>query len=221
MFALYNLPSKSNSKRFLGLSSLYFDIQMAKKKQRIPLEEINKVYIETRRKLAPLVLGGIITSLSLLSIFLYSSRLEIVALVALGLLLTYYGMFEYTVIRLEFSSQTEMLWMPTRVKLDSIRPFVALLEFYSNKKQFPVLYASPVSHEDSRMVHFEAHPVKAAGTIIFQFGKMQDINLTQVAINPALLDSPFNIDGQGKVIAEGEYLINAAALIEQNSLDIT
>ena len=221
MFAIYNLPSRGNSNKFIGLSSLYLEIKMAGKELKVPLQEVNKVYIEKRRKLAPLVLGGIITSLSLLSIFLYSSRLEIIALVALGLLLTYYGMFEYTVIWLEFSNQNEMIWLPTKVKLESVRPFIALLEFYLNKRQFPVLYASPVSHEDSRLVHYEDHPVKSTGTIIYQFGKARESTMTQVAVNPTLLDYPLNIEGQGKVIAESEYLVNAAALIESNSLNLT
>lgn len=221
MFAIYNLPSRSNSNRFLGLSALYLEIKMAKKELKIPLEDINKVFIEQRRKLAPLVLGGVITSLSLLSIFLYSSRLEIVALVALGLLLTYFGMFEYTVIRLEYSNQNEMLWLPARIKLESVRPFVAILEFYLNKRQFPILYASPVNHEDSRLVHYEEHPVKATGTIIFQFGRLKDEALPQFAINPAFLDSPIIIEGQGKVIAEGDHLINSSAIIDQNSINIT
>jgi len=222
MFVKYILSSKTNYTRYLGLSTLVLELHFGKKKEKkIQLEELNKILIEKRRKLAPLLIGGIITSLSLLSIVLFTATFGLIGLIAFGLLLTYFGMTEYTVIRLEYSSNNELLWLPASVKLESVRPFIAILEYYINKKQFPVLYASPVSPEDQNLVHYESNPVKSQGTIIYQFGKMTSGSILQVPVNPVLLDHCLEIEGQGKVIAEDHFLVNQGAVITEHSVNIT
>ena len=221
MFAKYTIHSKSKDPKTLGLSALYFTINLGKVQHKIELEQLNQVLIEKRRKLAPLVSGGIITSLSLLSFIMYNGSFEIIALIAFGLLLTYYGMTEYTVLRLEYSNTNELVWLPVSVKLESVRPFIAILEFYISRKHFPVLYASPVVPEDNSLVHYESHPVKSSGTIIYQFGKSLENTIPQVPVNPALLDHYIEIEGHGKVIGQGEYLINGNAVIDSNSINLS
>ena len=94
MFAQFTVKSKGKKKKSLGLSALYFTINMGKAYHKINLEELQKIVIEKRKKLAPLIAGGIITSLSLLSMVLYSSSFEIIGLIAFGLLLIYIGIME-------------------------------------------------------------------------------------------------------------------------------
>lgn len=221
MFAQYTVKTRGKQAKYLGLSALYFEIKLGKVQHKIELETLSKVLLEKRKKLAPLIAGGILTSLSLLSIILYGSSIEMVGLIGFGLLLTYYGITEYTVIRLEYASTNELVWLPISVTLESIRPFAALLEFYINRKQFPILYASPVVAEDSRLMHYETTPVKSSGTIIYQFGQATDNRMPQLAVNPALLDHTLEIEGQGKVIAEGDHLINQSAVVDYNSINLS
>lgn len=218
MFAIYNLPNRKGNSQFLGLSTLYFEARYKSKHTKIPLDEIAKAIIEKRRKLAPLILGGLITSLSLLSIFLYSSSLEVVGLAAFGLLLTYYGMQEYTVLQIEYSSDSLLIWLPLKVTVASIRPFVAILEYYISKRHFPVLFARCESDITSRMVHYENMPQVAKTPLLYRFAPNESVDNPSVAVNPILLDSPLNIYGDGPIIAEGEFLINQAALIENNTV---
>lgn len=218
MFAIYNLPNRKGNSQFLGLSTLYFEARYKSKHTKIPLDEIAKAIIEKRRKLAPLILGGLITSLSLLSIFLYSSSLEVVGLAAFGLLLTYYGMQEYTVLQIEYSSDSLLIWLPLKVTVASIRPFVAILEYYISKRHFPVLFARCESDIASRMVHYENMPQVAKTPLLYRFAPNESVDNPSVAVNPILLDSPLNIYGDGPIIAEGEFLINQAALIENNTV---
>lgn len=221
MFAQYTIHARGKEPKLLALSALFFEIKLGKKQLKIQLEDLSQILIEKRRKLAPLVTGGVITSLSLLSLLLYSPSLELVGLIAFGLLLTYFGMMEYTVLRLDYANTSELVWLPVAVKLEAVRPFVAILEFYISRRRFPILYASPVARADSQMVHYESAPVKASGSIIYQFGKSPDNTIPQVPINPALLDHVLEIEGQGKVIAESEFLINQPAVIDSNSINLT
>lgn len=221
MFAQYTVKTRGKQAKYLALSALYFEIKMGKVQHKIELETLGKVILEKRKKLAPMIAGGIITSLGLLSIILYGSSIELVGMIAFGLLLSYYGITEYTVIRLEYASTNELVWLPVSVNLESFRPFVALLEFYISRKQFPILYASPVVAEDNRLIHYETSPVKSSGTIIYQFGKSSDNAIPQVAVNPALLDHTIEIEGQGKVIAEGDHLINHSAVVDYNSINLS
>lgn len=221
MFAIYPLYNNKKSNQYLGISPLYLNINYGKRNEKIQLDSIAKVILEKRRKLAPLVLGGIITSFSLLSIFLYSSSLEVVMLVALGLLLTYFGLFEYAVLHIEHDSSTTLLWLPIRVNIDDIRPFIAVIEYYVAQKRFPIFYASALSPDDSRLIHYESHPVASHGTIIYQFAKIPSERMPQIAINPAFLDAPVLISAQGKVIGEGNHLINQEALISGDTINQT
>jgi hypothetical protein len=221
MFAIYPLQNKEKSDQYLGISPLYLNINYSKRNEKIQLDNIAKIILEKRRKLAPLVLGGIITSFSLLSIFLYSSSLEMVMLVGFGLLLTYFGLFEYAVVHIEHGSSTTLLWLPVKVNVEDIRPFIAIIEFYVTQKRFPLLYASAVAPDDAKLIHYESHPVKAHGTIIYQFAKIASERVPQIAINPAFLDAPVIISAQGKVIGEGNHLINQEALISGDTISQT
>jgi hypothetical protein len=202
----------------MGLSPLYFEAQYKTKHNKIPLAEIAKTILEKRRKLAPLVLGGLITSLSLLSIILFSSSLEVVALAVFGLLLTYYGMQEYTVLHIEHSNNTLLIWLPLKVTVESVRPFVAMIEYYISRQQFPILYARCENTIDTRMVHYENSPQAATSPILYRFSPGQSTHRQTVAVNPIFLDTPLNIYAEGPVIAQGDFLINKEALVEGNTI---
>ena len=218
MFAIYHLPNRKGNSQLLGLSTLYLEVEFKNKHAKIPLNDIAKVILEKRRKLAPLVLGGVITSLSLLSIMLYSSSLEVVALAAFGLLLTYYGMQERPVLHIEYTTNTLLLWLPGKATLTSVRPFIALLEYYVHKQHFPILYARCSSNINTRIVHHENKPQEAKAAIMYRFAPGQATTNQTIAVNPVLLDSPLNIYGEGPIIATGDFLINEEALVENNTV---
>jgi len=221
MFAQFTVKAKSKNNQSLGLSALYFTIDLGKVQRKVELEELHKIVIEKRKKLAPLIAGGIITSLSLLSMVLYSSSFEIIGLIAFGLLLIYVGIIEYTVLRLEYANTNELVWLPLSVSLEAIRPFIAIVEFYLGKRQFPVLFATPVAAEDHNLIHYESSPVPSHGTIIYQFGESSAQTIPQVPVNPALLDHTIEIEGQGKVIGEGHYLINHQAIVDITPINLS
>jgi hypothetical protein len=218
VFAIYNLPNRKGNSQFLGLSTLYFEAQRKSNHTKIPLDDIAKAILEKRRKLAPLILGGVITSLSLLSIILYSSRLEVVALVAFGLLLTYYGMQEHPVLHLEYSNSSLLIWLPLRTSIASVRPFVAMLEYYLSKHRFPILFARSDSNIETRMIHYENIPQATYSPIFYRFAPSQEISNPSVAVNPVLLDAPIEIYGEGPIVAKGDFLINQAALVENDTI---
>lgn len=220
MFALFKLPDKKGSAQFLGLSSLYFKVQYGKNQYEIPLEELNRIILEKRRKLAPLILGGIITSLSLLSMFLFSSGLEVIAMIALGLLLTYFGFQEYVVIHIENSSNTRLIWFPMKVQLEKVRPFIALIEFYISKQYFPAIFVLKPS-SNNRVIHYEDKPVKSDIPVYFTFRNLQDSKNAPVLVNPLLLDMPIIIDGENQIIGSSNYLVNQSALIPNDQISET
>jgi hypothetical protein len=214
VFAIYHLPGRKSNPQYLGLTDLFFKIKFKGKDIKIPLVELRKIVLEKRRKLAPLIIGGIITSLSMLSIILFSSGLEVVSLVGVGLLLTYYGMQEYVVIQTEYSNHKELTWLPLRVDLASVRPFIALIEFYISRQIFPTLYASRANNIGSRIIHNEAKPVLTDDIIYYRFRFIQSEGIQTVAVNPTLLDAPISIEGENNTIGQSEYLVNSRAVVE-------
>lgn len=215
MFAIYHLPRRRGNRQYLGLSSLSFEVVLKRADLKIPLHDINKVILEKRRKLAPLISGGVLTSLSLVSIFLYSSSLEMVGLAAFGMLLTYFGLQEYVVIHLEHERNTSLLWLPLKISLSSIRPFVALLEYYISKQHFPVLFASAST---GNLTHYESHPVTTKETIKYRFRQTETEGVSSLAVNITLLDNPIKIDGHADFIGTSNHLINQEALLDHNTM---
>ncbi len=215
VFALYHLPGKGDTPRYIGLDGSNFYVRYQTLDLKIPLVEIGKVILEKRRKLAPLVVGGLVTSLSMLSILLYSSSLEVVGLAAAGLLLTYYGMQEYGVIHLEHANNTTLIWLPVKVSLAGIRPIIAMLEYYLNKQHFPVLFASATNN--NRLVHDESQPVPSSGAVFYRFRNLQNPDIQQIAIDPTLLDTAIDIDANEDVIGTSNYLVNRSALLTGNT----
>jgi hypothetical protein len=218
MFAIYNIPKRKGNSEFLGLSTLYFESLYKKKGNKILLDDIAKVVLEKRRKLGPLVVGGVITSLSLLSVLLYSSSLEVVALAFFGLLLTYYGLQEYTVLNIEFSNSSLLLWLPLKVSVANIRPFVAILEYYISRRHFPMLTARLENNVTGRIIHYEKSPQPSKTSILYRFATAKLSNDQIILVNPVLLDSPISFFTDGPFIAKSEYLINSNAIVENNTV---
>jgi len=216
VIAIYNLPDRRGNQRFVGLSNLFFHAHIKGEEIKIPIDEIAKVVLEKRKKLAPLIAGGIITSLGLLSMFLYSSGLEVVGLVAGGLLLTYYGWQEYLVLHIEHTSNTKLIWLPQKVLLSSIRPLIAMLEYYISKQHFPYL-AIFGSNSGQTLTHFESHPVLTSSPLQVTFSNKQIIDNQLLIVNPALLDAPIEIYTEGKLIGKSNYLINNDAVINNSA----
>lgn len=221
VFAVYNLPRRKGSAQFIGISSLYFKVHYRKSQYEIPLNDLTRITLERRRKLAPLITGGVVTSLSLLSIILYSSGLEVVALLALGLILTYIGFQEYVVIHIEHSNNTRLLWLPLKVQLEKVRPFIAMLEYFVSKKYFPKIYALRPDLDNAFIVHSENKPVESSIPIYFSFRNIQSPEKEPIIINPVFLDTPISINGENEIIGSSNHLINQSALIETNSTSYT
>ncbi len=218
MFALYQISRKAGHESYIGLSGLHFSAKLKRQQIKIPLTELVKVSLEKRRKLAPLIGGGIITSLSLLSMLVYIASLEVFALAGAGLLLTYYGMQEYPVLRLEHGNQPTVMWLPGSVTVAVVRPLIAMLEYRLSKGHFPVLYAIPKKPGITSIVHHENKPVIGNNRILFTFAPLQSTGFQSIAINPELLDSPVIIAPEGKVIGYSHNLINHDAVLPHNSL---
>ena len=145
---------------------------------------------------------------------LFSSGLEVVSLLGAGLLLTYYGMQEYVVIQTEYSNQKELTWLPLKIDLASVRPFIAIIEFYISRQMFPTLYASRANNIGSRMIHNEPKPVLTDDVLYYRFRFIQSEGIQTVAVNPILLDAPISIEGEKNIIGQSEYLVNSGAVVE-------
>ena len=144
--------------------------------------------------------------------FLFSSGLEIIALIALGLLLTYFGFQEYVVIHVENSNNTRLVWLPLKVQIERVRPFIAILEFYLSKQSFPALYVLKPS-TSARIIHYEDKPVESEIPIYYTFRNIQPSENQPILVNPLLLDMPIYIEGENQIIGSSNYLINQSALI--------
>jgi len=106
MFALCQISRKAGHESYLGLSGLYFSARIKGRQLKIPLNELVQVSLEKRRKLA--------------SMLVYIASLEVFAIAGAGLLLTYYGMQEYPVLRLEHGNQPTVIWLPGSMTIAAV-----------------------------------------------------------------------------------------------------
>jgi len=118
MFALCQISRKAGHESYLGLSGLYFSARIKGRQLKIPLNELVQVSLEKRRKLAPLISGGIITSLAHgYDFFLYYFTLVITPMMLLS------GVF-FPLDQMPVAIQTGAWLLPLAHAVELVRPLM-------------------------------------------------------------------------------------------------
>ena len=221
MFAIYTVASKGSNPKFIGLSPTHLTVNLTKIQKKYDLRTISQFNLDRKKKLIPLISGGIIASLSLLAMVLHLVSFNLIAVLCLGLLLFYYGFTEYVVITVVTDNAQDSFWLSPKQQITDIRPLSGFLEYFVKFKRFPALYVPVIAHSVPGFIHSESHPQKSTSALYFQFFEAPDQSLSNIKVDPTLLDSPIHIKSSESQIGFSEYKINYAAVIAVSQAEIS
>jgi len=209
-FAFYHIKPRRGNQIFLGISKTQLILKHGNKTFHLPLSSI--IFIDTthRKKLMPLVSGGIIASLAMLASVLSTLTLNLITILAGGLLLFYYGLTNYLVLQIHWTEGQQNLWISV-THSNRLNNFIRLIKGYLISNQPPILYAHHHAG-GSGLTHHSAQPVLSGEPIVFNW--QPDRSTQDISIYPHLLDAPIDFSTPGQGIATSQYLINENARVE-------
>lgn len=205
----------------MGLSPTHLTVKLGKKQQVFDLQTIRSFSLDRKKKLIPLIVGGIISSLSLLAMVLQLVSFNLIALLCAGLLLFYYGFTEYVVISISTDNSEASYWLNHKQKATDIRPLAGFVEYFVKFKQFPPIYTSIQPNNLSQYVHRERSPVKNPGALHFQFFPHNSVESVNIKVDPTKLDSPIHFKSSENQIGTSEFKINEGAIISISEAEIS
>lgn len=179
------------------------------------LNSVTGMSVERKKKLMPLISGGILASLALLAILLFGASMNITVLVAAGMLLFYFGLYEYPVLHLTTTQTEQKIWLPHSQPITNVRPFVGLIEYYAKHKHFPVLYTSvEIQALNDSLTEGGIDSLPDDRVLEFTFFAAPDSHHTSLGIDITKISNPIVIKGDGKIIGTTTYKINKEAIID-------
>jgi len=138
--------SWNDSANFLRCDAESIEINADGKTIKIPFSYLVSIHFNSKKKLAPLIIGVVLTSLALVNILLEGANLSMIGFLSLGLLILYVGLTDYWVIRIEqFNESTPQsfgaVWISKNKCPKFSKTFVNIIDFKISKGFFPPLYA--------------------------------------------------------------------------------
>lgn len=213
MFAIYTLYKKGSNHHYLGVSTTHLIINQRDKRHIYDLQSLQSVTIDKKKKLIPLITGGIISSLSLLEMVLDIVSFDMIALLSAGLLLLYYGFTEYVVIHVVTGNTEVKFWLNHKHRLQQVRPFIGIVEFFAHHKRFPPLYVNVPYHAVTSHIHNQQGPVESKIKLFYRLFSKTTPSISAIIVDPVRLDAPIHFKSEDNQIAWGDHLINQSAII--------
>lgn len=197
----------------MGISTTHIIIKQRSNRYVYDLTSIQNITIDLKKKLIPLISGGIISSLSLLAMVLDMMTFDTIALLCAGLLIFYYGFTEYVVIDINAAHVDKKFWLKSKHKIADIQPMINIVNYFLQHRHFPPLYVHVPYHAVPNYIHSGAQPVRSKEYLFFSLFSKVSTSVSAIMIDPARLDQPIYFESEADHIAVGHYRINQSAII--------
>jgi len=197
----------------IGLDTLY--LQNNKRLYHYQFSEIVTVNLLTKKKLGPLVIGAILSSLAMVNILLEGAALYKIGLLSIGLLILYFGLTEYWVIQVVHPTETTQLWINKNKTPSFPEVILSVVHFRITQGVFPVLYCSVPK---SQMVNYieernELNP-ENANVYYSLLPPKKELDHVKIKVDITKLSMPIKFIQKSNFLAEGLHKINKSALLD-------
>lgn len=199
----------------LKLGTEYLYIRNNKRFYQFSFSEIISAELLSKKKLAPLVSGAIISSLATINILLEGSSLYMVAILFAGLLVLYFGLNDYWVIKIVTPKDSTLLWISKNKTPKFPEVIWNIIHYRVKQGDFPPFYCQldKSKLEDYIEEKNEANP----GLISIYYALLPPKALKGniiLKIDPTQLTKPITFEIQSGYIASGKHKINSSALLD-------
>lgn len=130
----------NNSSDFLTFNFHTLELNLGGKIHKVSLANMVSIKLESKKKLAPLIFGAVITSLALVNILLEGAGLSMIGFLSIGLLILYFGMSDYWVITIEQFSKSNAHWISKNKCPTFPQTLINIIDYRVSKGYFPPFY---------------------------------------------------------------------------------
>ncbi len=206
--------SWNDSADFLMVSSDAVLISTKGKNIQVLFSNLVSFQVNTKKKLAPLIIGAVVTSLALVNILIKGSELSMIGVLCAGLLISYVGQSDYWVIKVERYDSSFSLWISKNKCPHFPIPLVNIVNFKITKGVFPPFYAH-IKKERTTQIFSKALETEIINTPIHYYllPPKPTPNYVLVKIDIAKLTKPLEFVIDKPYLALGGYKINNDAII--------
>ena len=213
MIAIYPISSSESNPKYLGLTATNLIVKKGKESVLFDLFSVTSMTVERKKKLMPLISGGVIASLSALAMFIFGVSMNLTVFLAAGMLLFYFSMYEYSAISLVTDKSEHKYWLPQSHPITMVRPFVGLVEYFAKHKHFPAVYTSIRLQRLNDVISDQEEQLIGEEPLEFTFFASTEPEHTALGIDLTRLSKPMIVAGDGKIIGTTNYKINRAPCI--------
>ena len=213
VFAIYTLSKKGSNHQYLGISTTHLIIKQRNNRYVYDLASIQNLNVDQKKKLIPLIGGGIISSLSLLAMVLDMITFDTIALLCAGLLTFYYGFTEYVVIHVNAAQVDRKFWLKSKHKITDLRPIINMITYFLANQHFPSLYVHVPHNAVPQYIHSGNVPIASREELHYSLFSKISKSVSAIIIDPAKLDQPIFFNSGSDHIAVGHHKINQSAII--------
>lgn len=205
----------NNSTDYLLLNSQEIELKVGSKVSNILFSNLISIRLNTKKKLAPLIIGAVATSLALVNILIEGAGLSMMGLLSIGLLVLYFGTSDYWVFSIELYSKSYAVWV-SKNKCPQI-PFtlINIIDFKVSKGFFPPFYAF-IKKEDINDVITNSDTVDKVIEPIkyYLIPPKNNPELVMLKIDITKISNQIVFVLDQVHLAEGKHQINKAALMD-------
>ncbi len=204
----------NDSADYLTCSPEKLFLEIGGKKQQISFTNLISVKLDTKKKLAPLIIGAVVTSLALVNILLEGAGLTMMGFLSIGVLTLYFGLSDYWVITIEKYDNSQATWISKNKCPQFPLTLVNIVNFKVSKGFFPPFYAvlkkdlMNESIANAGIIEKVKEPIEY---YLLPPKLTEDQVLAKIDISQ--ISKPIEFVQNQRYLAKGEYKINITAII--------
>jgi len=204
----------NNDQDFIKISLNELYIKNNKQSNKYLLTNLLSIKLESKKKLGPLVLGAIITSLALINILLEGAGLFMIGLLSIGFLILYFGLSEYWILSIETQQDKTHYWISHAKSPQFSLSFIRMIDYKISNGVLPPLYCYIDTNKFSEYLNSSNEIAQCLLPIeYYLIPPKKIVGHSLLKIDVSQLNKPIKIILNQSYLALGTYKINKEALI--------
>lgn len=204
----------NESTDFIKLNPEGIYLKSGSKKFQFSYANVISFKLDTKKKLAPLVSGAVLTSLALVNILIEGAGLSMIGFLSIGLLTLYFGLSNYWVFNIEQFSKSTSIWISKNKCAQIPATLVNIIDFKIAKGEFPPFYAYINKVRISKVINYSNTDESLVEPIVYYLiPPKSNPDYILLKIDITKMTTPLEFVLNQLYLAEGSYKINKEALL--------
>ncbi|MCB0497933.1 MAG: hypothetical protein KDC79_17470 [Cyclobacteriaceae bacterium] len=196
----------------IGQDHIY--IRNNRKFYHFQIAEIISAELVTKKKLAPLIAGAVISSLATVNIILEGASMYIIALLFVGLLILYFGLTDYWVVKIVNPRESALIWINKNKTPHFPEKIFNFIHYRIKQGDFPPFYCQVEKSELQKFLEEKNESEPGFAHVNYSLLPPKPLkNNVILKVSITELSKPIVFNSESGYIAYGEYKINGSAIM--------